>query len=226
VIGAPRSGTTLISTALAAHPSVALLMEDCDGAVFRIAGGKVPAVKLCTPRQIDIDHVRSKSYALVAWNGWLRKHVGRRPPHSRLSLRDMAARAELEVVGILREPAANMRSMQRHERDYSDGGAREVLRRTYDILEGVSSEPRMQLQLVSFDRFVRDPVTQLHALITWLGLRFDDAMLQAPRLNHRYPEATFRADRAAFDAELGEGRDDGALAALRSRYRALLAQAL
>jgi len=55
VLGAQRSGTTLVATALAAHPAIALLMEERRGGLFRIAGGKMPAVKLCTPSQVDLD---------------------------------------------------------------------------------------------------------------------------------------------------------------------------
>lgn len=227
VLGAPRSGTTLVATALAAHPAVAMLMEDFDGAVFRLIGGKLPAVKLCTPNQIDLDHRRPWPQVLVGWNGWLRKRVGRRPPQSRLSLRDMAAKAELKVVCVLREPAANVAAMRRRERNRSGESAREVVNRTFALYEQLPSEPRMEARFLSFDRLVRDPESQLRRLCDWLGLPFDPAMLDAPRLNPLYPEATFRAERAAAAPDgSAQAADETGIAALRARHDALLARAL
>lgn len=40
VLGTPRSGTTLISTAIGAHEKICLLDEDFHFSVVRISGGK------------------------------------------------------------------------------------------------------------------------------------------------------------------------------------------
>jgi hypothetical protein len=225
VVGAPRSGTTLVATALAAHPAVSMLMEDGDGAVFRLIGGKLPAVKLCTPNQIDLDHRRHWTYRLVGWNGWLRKRIGHRPPLSRLSLREMAARATLIVVAVLRDPAANLEAISRRS-GRNERAGRDILRRTYDVYERLPKELGIEPHFVSFDRLVRDPEAGLRRLCERLGLPFSAAMLDAPRLNPVYPEATFRADRATAPGAASHQQEDGGLAALRARYEGFLNSAL
>ena len=227
VLGAQRSGTTLVATALAAHPAIALLMEERRGGLFRIAGGKMPAVKLCTPSQVDLDRRWRAIYQLGRRIGWVARNFDYRMPRSRLSLRDMAARAELKAVCLIREPSASLAALRRRE-NRSDRIGRDILRRTYDIFERLTDEPRIEPQILSFDRFVRDPKTQLGRLCDWLDLPFDSAMLDAPRLNPFYPAETFRVEKAAPPPRPGprSGQADPELAGLRARYEALLACAL
>jgi hypothetical protein len=220
VLGSPRSGTTLLATAIGAHPAVALLSEDLDGGMFRVVGGKLPAVKLCTPNQVDLDRRWRTSYELIEWNGWLRKNIGYRMPRSRLSLRDMAARTELKVLCVLRDPAHNLAALKRRE-NKRDAVCRDIVRRTYRLYRRLPGEPRIDARIVSFDRLVQAPEAQLRRMCEWLGLAFDAGMLNAPQLNPLYPEAGFRADRAA-DA----GARDGAPAGLWDEYQALLALAI
>lgn len=219
VIGAPRSGTTLLATALGAHSRVALLSEDLNGGVFRVVGGKLPALKLCAPNQIDLDRRWRPVYGLIERNGWLRKNLGYRLPSSRLSLRDMSLRAELKVLCLLRDPGRNIDALKRRE-NKRDAVCRDIVRRTYRLFRRLSGEPLMDMRFVSFDRFVRSPEQQLGAICDWLGLTFEPAMLEAPKLNPFYPEAGFRAEKAALP---GAAPAD---AALDGEYRSLLASAL
>ncbi|HEY7989900.1 MAG TPA: sulfotransferase [Stellaceae bacterium] len=223
VLGAPRSGTTLVATALGAHAGIAMLSEDCDGAMFTFVGGKLPGVKLCTPNHVDIERRWHWFYEPLRRIGWLRHHFNYRLPRSKLSLRDMAARAELKIVCILREPQANIAAIRRRA-ERSESVSRDMLRRTYGIYEKLSREPLMEPHFLSYEKLIGDPEAQLRGLCQWLDLPFDAAMLDAPRLNPAYPEATFRADKAtAVVAELAAG--DAELAGLHARYRQLIALA-
>jgi len=222
VLGAPRSGTTLVATAFAAHPRIGLLMEERRGAMFRLAGGKIPAVKLITPNQVELDRRWHGIYHLVTKLGW--RNIDYRLPRSRLSLRDMAARAELNALCLIRDPDASLAALRRREK-WNERVYRDILRRTYRLYERLAMEPRIAARIVSFDRFVRDPEGQIRLLCAWLGLPFDPVMLEAPRLNPLYPEATFRLDKTAA-APARPDATDTELAELRVRYAALLARAL
>lgn len=229
MLGAPRSGTTLLASALGAHPAVALLLGERRGGIFRIAGGKIPAVKLCTPTDVDLDRHWQPIYHLFAGHvfgkiGWINRNFDHRMPRSRLSLRDLAKRIELQALCLIREPTASIASLRRRE-NRTETAAREILRRTYRIYEKLPDEPRVKHRILSFDRLVSDPEAQLRGVCDWLGLPFDRAMLEAPRLNPIYPESGFRAEKATTAPEPADVRPDDDLAALRARYDALLARA-
>jgi hypothetical protein len=225
ILGAPRSGTTLVASAIAAHPDVALLFEEFHGGMFRIMGGKLPAVKLCTPNEVDLDRRWHGAYAPIDRNGWLRKRIGYRLPRSRLSLRDMAARLELKAICLLRDPANNLAALKKRE-NRSDAVARDILRRTYDLYRRLPGERGIDSRIVSFDRLLRAPEAQIRLLCDWLGLRYDTVMLDAPRLNPLYPEAEFRVDKAASAEPADERLRDSVPATLRADYDSLLARAL
>jgi Sulfotransferase family len=225
VLGAQRSGTTIVATAIGAHPRIALLNEERRGAMFKVVGGKIPAVKLCTPSQVQIDRRWNPVYHLLFRIGWVLHRVAYRVPRSRLSLRDMTARTELMAVCLIREPSASLDALRRREQ-WPERAFRDTLRRTYRIFEELPSEPRVEFRIMSYDRFVRDPEAQLRKLCDWLGLPFDAAMLEAPRLNPYYPEKSFRVDKVSTAPEFGRREEDAELTELRRRYEALLAQAL
>jgi len=225
VLGAQRSGTTIIATAIGAHPAVALLNEERHGAMFRIVGGKIPAVKLCTPSQVQIDRRWNPIYHLLFSVDWILHRVAYRVPRSRISLRDMTRQTELMAVCLIREPSASLDALRRREK-WPERAFRDTLRRCYRTFEQLRTEPRIQTCVVSYDRFMRDPETQLRKLCDWLGLPFDRAMLDAPKLNPYYPERSFRADKVSAVPEFGHREEDPELAALRRDYEALLARAL
>lgn len=225
VLGAQRSGTTLVATAIGAHSGIAMLNEERHGAMFKVVGGKLPAVKLCTPSQVQMDRRWNPIFHLIFKIDWILHRIAYRTPRSRISLRDMTDRAELLAVCLIRDPSASLDALRRREK-WPEKAFRDTLRRTYRLFEQLPREPRIQFCIMSYDRFIRDPETQLRRLCQWLGLSFDPAMLEAPRLNPYYPETTFRVEKASDRPEFGHREDDAELAELRRHYEALLAQAL
>lgn len=219
VLGAPRSGTTLLANIIGAHPAIAMMFEELHGGAFRVVGGKIPAVKLCTPNQVDLDRRWSWLNRLVGLSGTLRKNVGYRLPDSRLSLRDMMDVADLRVVCLIRDPARALDAIRRRER-LREPVCRDILARTYRLFTALQAEPQLRCLVVSLDRLLQHPEPQIRKLCDGLGVAFDPAMLDAPRHNHLYPETGFRQDRAAA------GAPPGGAGALRLGYEALLARAL
>jgi len=226
VLGAPRSGTTLLANVVGAHPRIAMMFEELHGGAFRVVGGKIPAVKLCTPNQVDLDRRWGPMNRVITLSGWLRKNVGYRMPTSRLSLRDMMGVADLRVLCLIRDPARALDAIRRRER-LSEPVCHDILARTYRLFNTLREEPRLHCQVISLDRLLLAPEPQIRKLCAWLGLEFDPAMLDAPQHNHLYPESGFRHERATAPA--GECADPLArpgLAPLLPGYRALLARAL
>jgi hypothetical protein len=175
---------------------------------------------------VDLDRRWRPIYEPLRWVRWLRHSFNYRLPRSRLSLRDMAARAEIKALCILRDPVSNMAAIHRRAQR-SDRVCRDILDRTYRVYERLAGEPGFEPQFLSFERFVGDPEAQLRLMCRWLDLPFDPSMLDAPRLNPDYPEETFRADKAVAPLVKEQGgRPDPEEAALRARYEALLARAL
>lgn len=219
VLGAPRSGTTLLANVVGAHPRIAMMFEELHGGAFRVIGGKIPGVKLCTPNQVDLDRRFGALNRVIGLSGWLRKNVGYRMPASRVSLRDMMAVADLRLVCLIRDPARALDAIRRRER-LSEAVCHDILARTYRLFDALHAEPGLHCQVVSLDRLLHDPEPQIRLLCDWLGVEFDDAMLEAPRHNHLYPEHGFLSDRAAT------ATTPSAVPALHASYQALLARAL
>ena len=53
MVGAPRTGTTLLANVFGAHPRIAMIDEEFHGAARFVIGNTIPAVKLSTPTQIQ-----------------------------------------------------------------------------------------------------------------------------------------------------------------------------
>ncbi|MGB0749422.1 MAG: hypothetical protein ACPGO3_11815 [Magnetospiraceae bacterium] len=219
LLGAPRTGTTLLATALGAHRDIAMLDEDFHGAPARLVGGKLPGVKLCVPNQVHLTQRWRGLYKLARFNGFLRKRIGYRLPRSRLSIADYDQAFDLRIVCILREPARALEAISRRER-LPQARAADMLHRCLETLGTLAADPGRNLRVISFDRFVKEPEAQCRALVDWLGLPFDPQMLEAPSRNTRYP-------RGGFDAGRAEGAPDVSVPENIARaYAMLLEKAL
>ena len=212
VLGTPRTGTTLLANIIGAHSGVGMLFEDPHGAAFRLIGGKIPAVKLCIPNQVDLERRWHPFYRIARLCGWSRKNIGYRLPVSRLSLRDMADRNDLKLVCLIRDPNCALDALRRREK-LREEICSDMLRRTYRLYETILDEWSGQVCVLSFDRLLRDPEGQTRRLCTRIGLQYEQAMLDAPRFNHLYPEDGFRAERAAPEAADGHAISAGRLRA-------------
>jgi hypothetical protein len=224
VLGAPRSGTTLLANVVGAHPRIAMMFEELHGGAFRVIGGKIPGVKLCTPNQVDLDRRFGPLNRVIGLSGWLRKNVGYRMPSSRVSLRDMMAVADLHLLCLIRDPARALDAIRRRER-LTEAVCHDILVRTYRLFDRLHGEPDLRCQVISLDRLLHDPEQQIRRICDWLGVEFDTAMLDGPRHNHLYPEQEFRSDRAA-DARSAPYARPPLIAPLQARYETLLARAL
>lgn len=206
VLGAPRTGTSLLSTLLGAHRAVAMLDEDIYGASRRIVGGKIPANKLCMPSQIHPTQRRSRFYGLFRLNGYLRKHFVYRVPSSYVSIADYGNSFDLKIICIVRNPVRAVESIMDRER-LSRKEAIDLMRRCFDSFDTIMADANLDVRMINFERMLLDAEGQSRALCEWLGVDFDPKMLEAPEHNRRYPAKSFDASKAEVN-ELGAAAQD------------------
>lgn len=170
VIGAPRSGTSLLAGMIGAHPDVGMLREDYSGAMGRIVGKKVAGNKLCIPNQI--------SFGNSWWNRLLRRygfHLYR--GRSVVSLEEYLVDPQLVVVAIVRRPYAVINSMCKRG-GQSRSQAYRRWARSIEILSEVETGYSEKLLIVPFELLVESPRATIDAVATHLNLPFYPAMLQ------------------------------------------------
>lgn len=197
VLGASRGGTTLLATALGAHPRIACLDEDLTGAFDLVVGGKIRAVKLCVPNHIELTRRWNSVFAPGLWFGTTRKSLFMNQwPKSRHTLTDLSQLGDVQPIGIVRDPQAVLGAIRRRE-NRSLKVAAYRWTRCIEVLDELASVATRPPLIVCFDRLVKAPETTLKALSRALAIEFDPAMLDAPQVNHRYPNAGFDTSRTA-----------------------------
>ncbi|WP_156092844.1 sulfotransferase [Rhodovibrio salinarum] len=226
ILGVSRGGTTLLATALGAHPRIACLDEDLTGAFNRVVGDKIRGLKLCVPNHVELHRRWTPWCAPGLWFGATRKSLTmNKVPKSRLSIADLAGFGDTQCVAVLRDPRAVVGAIGRRE-NRSSRVAAYRWHRSVDVADGLSSLPGRPPLIVDFDRLVQNPETVLRGLCSGMDLEFTDALLNAPSLNRRYPGSGFDASRAGAagseDVDVSEWLSETTL----STYRRLKAQSL
>jgi len=192
VLGCSRSGTTLLAAALGAHPEVAMLDEDQDGAIDKITGGKIAGVKLCVPNQIDWDRKWHWLYSPGMMNGYFRKSLFMaKIPRMRETILDfIEQRSPLKIVGIIRHPDDVINSiMVRENRSRSLANYR--WQQCIKAMQNIHSSDVPSI-IVEYEKFVNNPKLTCNKLCDFLGIPFDGKMLEAPSRNSRYSQTGFR----------------------------------
>ena len=216
VLGAPRSGTTLLAACLGRHSDVSMLNEDFGRAVRKLVGTRVVGNKLCVPNQIEW------AQRGHPWLRELRKHgIREDEPLSAFSVRDYLSWPNARVVGIVRDGESVVSSI------VSRGGqpldvAVGRWARALAVLEAVRQAAPEQLLLVSFRGLVSAPEATLRRVAGHLGLSFEDRMLEGYAFTPLYRGASRidarRAERRGPHLGVEALRPDAAAA-----YRRLLA---
>ncbi len=185
MVGAPRTGTTLLANVLGAHPRIAMFDEEFHGAVRFLIGNKIPAVKLCTPSQIQHTKKWQPYFKLVQKNGFLRKRFRHRLIRSRLSATDYNAIFDAKFLVILRDPTRSLDALMRRE-NMKRAQALDHLTQAYSLFKTLADQPEFNSGIISFDRYLADAEGQSRALAAWAGLDYSDDMLDGAALNTRY----------------------------------------
>jgi hypothetical protein len=220
LIGAPRSGTTLLATMIGRHTDVGIVNEDITGrGVSSVLGKQVTGNKLCVPNQIRLNGRPFPGQRLLKNLGLISE-----APKSQYCIRDYLALANLKVIAIVRDGDDAVASMMRR----GHTGARKAARRWAEAIETIfelKQRERDRTLVVSFDDLILDPVNTLQSVCEFLDLVFQEGMLDAPRHNPYYPGAELKTEKTraarAEPVAVVQNLAPGAYA----KYRSLLGHA-
>ena len=186
VLGAPRSGTSLLAGMIGAHPNVAMLREEYAGSMGKIVGKEVVANKLCIPNQIGFSH--------TWWNRLLRRYgYTFFRGYSVVSIEDYMSDPRMRVVGVVRSPYAVVESMIRR------GGLRKHAAyarwaKGTEMLTELSQRYQDRVLILSFERLVQEPQTVMSSVCDHLSLEYSDAMMLGHRHTASYDSENSRID--------------------------------
>ncbi len=213
ILGAPRSGTTLLTAMIGSHDEVAMLNEDYGRAMDDILAKPMVGNKLCIPNHIEL--TRKKPYWTRRFGPWLHYHLYRRGyfryrPEASLSIEDyLTSYSPLKIIGIIRNGNAIISSiMKRGEQPYEVAAYR--WRRSVEILHELHTHQAAELLLLSFEQLVREPEQTVEHISDYLELSYDPKMLQGyahtPEYSNRQidPDRAMRAEREGIDFGLAE----------------------
>ncbi|MGH7835109.1 MAG: sulfotransferase family protein [Candidatus Binatia bacterium] len=206
LIGAPRSGTTLLASMLGRHNDVAVINEDTTGKGLRkIVGKTVTGNKLCVPNQIRLKR------NIFAFR--LLKKVGlvAESPRSRFSIEDYLELSNLSIVAIVRDGNDTISSMmERGKSSFKRASKRwaEAIETIYELRTRLPA----RVLVLTFEDLVLNPEETLGAACSFLGLTFQKQMLEGQRYNPKYPqgkldeEKVHRYKKGGGDFRLALGR--------------------
>jgi hypothetical protein len=191
VIGAPRSGTTLLATMIGSHSDVGMVNEDVNvRALGRVLGRPFTGVKLCVPNQIRLE---KKSF----FGSQMLKKFGliAESPKSHYSITEFLSFPNLKVIGIIRNGNDAVHSMMVRGRSKLGKAARRWSE-AIETIHIVKQRYGERVLVVSFDDLVLEPEATLRTACDFLGLSFEDRMLRGQNLNPYYPQAGLDQEKA------------------------------
>lgn len=217
IVGAPRSGTSLLCALLAQQDGIALVHEDMTLAWRRQVGHDVIGVKLCIPNQIVLGPLRGSQrillYSRARLYEILRKRVSSRVRKpimpGKMTIRDFQEFENWKIIATVRDPEEVITSIQ------SRGGQplKEAFRRYRAAtltIHCVWSEQRDRVDLVDFDCLVRRPVEVIGDICDRLGVIFDEGRIDGNTPNYRQSVIDSRRSKQRdFEDRLRHGVFDG-----------------
>lgn len=191
VIGAPRSGTTLLATIIGRHSEVGMMNEDITGRGLRkVLGRTITGNKLCIPNQIQLERA-----SRFGWR-WLKKlGVVGEAPRSQYSITDYLQLPKLKVVAIIRHGNDSISSMMVRGKSK----LKKAVRRWAEAIETIGELKRSyadRLLVVNFEDLVLSPEKTVREICRFLEINFEAQMLDGYLYNAKYPETRFNAEKA------------------------------
>jgi hypothetical protein len=217
VVGAQRSGTTLLATMISLHPEAGMLNEDITGVGIRkLLGRRVTGTKLLVPNQIQLN--RRSVFRLRFF-----KKIGliTESPRSRFSIEEYLMLPNLCVVAIIREGNDTVSSMMRRGGVKFDKAARRW-GQAIDTIYEVKRRYAEKTLVVSFEQLVAKPEATMRAVCRFLDLSFHPQMLEGPKYNPTYPQDQFAVQKVHRSENEGTDYLSVRMPATYRRYRELM----
>lgn len=220
ILGAPRSGTTLLATMIGRHTEIGILNEDRGWTMRRILGKSIVGNKRCIPNQIEMKKRSVLHLRLFKAIGWAKEYQS-----SEYSIEDYLSLPEIRIIGLIRDGNDVVSSvMNRSEKAFRVASYR--WRRSIDIIHELKSRhPRIVL-VISFEDLLLNPQANMERIAAFLGVEYQERMLEGPRYNPWYGESELnlgkvnRAKKQQIDFHLSSR-----FPATYRKYQELLSQA-
>jgi hypothetical protein len=218
ILGAPRSGTTLLATMISRHTEIAVLNEDRGWAMRRILGKAVVGNKRCVPNQIELKKRSPFHFRFLKTLGLAKEYQS-----SEYGIEDYLRLSNLKIIALIRSGDDVISSvMGRSEKDFRIACYR--WRRAVDIIHVLKKTHPELVLVVSFEDLVQRPEANARRIAAFLEVEYQERMLEGPQYNPWYPETGMnkekvnRARRQSIDFKLPDR-----FPASYTRYRELLA---
>ena len=217
IIGAPRSGTTLLATMISRHTEIAILNEDKGWGMRRLLGKMVVGNKRCVPNQIEIKKPGRMHFRFLKTIGLAKEYQS-----SEFSIEDYLTLPNAKVIGLIRGGNDVISSvMGRSEKKFRVASYRWC--RSIEIIHELKTRFPELLLVVSFENLVLSSKPNMERIAAFLNVEYQDRMLEGPRYNPWYPEEGMnhekvnRSQRENVDFKLAER-----FPATHQRYEELL----
>lgn len=217
IIGAPRTGTTLLATMISRHTEIGILNEDKGWSMRKLLGKTLVGNKRCIPNQIELKRPGRLHIRLWKKIGLVKEYQS-----SQFCIEDYLTLPHIKIIGIIRDGNDAISSGMRRGRKSFQGAAYRWCRGIEIIHELKTRFPELVL-VVSFEDLVRHPKENMIRVANFLNVEYQDRMLEGPVYNPWYPETGMneekvnRSQKEKIDFKLGER-----FPAADRRYRELL----
>jgi len=217
LLGAPRSGTTLLATMISRHTDIVVLNEDRGWGMRHALGKLVVGNKLCVPNQIEMKKRSVFHCRFLKTMGFAMEYQS-----SRFSIEDYLTLPSLRVIGLIRSgPEVVASIMKRSEKPFRVAAYRWC--RAIEILHELRNRIPHSLLVVSFESLVVNPKENMQRVAAFLNVEYQERMLEGPQYNPWYREEGMNPDKINRSAKDSYGLAERCPEACR-RYEELLRQ--
>lgn len=221
ILGAARSGTTLLAAMLASHSQIGVLFEDLWGGAGRILVKRYKGVKLCVPNQIELQYRWSVLDLILARI----PKLNTMPPlfktaTSKYSITDYLLNDQLKIVAIIRDFDSVTSSRLKRTKRTKEIAISEWSR-AIEVIHTLYGDYKDRMVVVEFNSLVKAPEETSMALCAFLGIQFEQSMLEAHKHTPIYQADKIDASKAAA-SETTTINDE----IIRQQYEALLRQSI
>jgi hypothetical protein len=182
IIGAPRSGTTLLATMISRHTEIAILNEDKGWAMRQLLGKMIVGNKRCVPNQIELKKPGRLHFRFLKTIGIAKEYQS-----SEFSIEDYLTLPNIKVIAIIRAGNDVVSSvMGRSEKNFRVASYRWC--RSIEIIHELKTGFPEIVLVVSFENLVVYPKPNMERVAAFLNVEYQDRMLEGPQYNPWYPE--------------------------------------
>lgn len=204
IIGAPRSGTTLLATMISRHTEIAILNEDKGWGMRQLLGKTIVGNKRCVPNQIELKRPGRLHFRFLKTIGLAKEYQS-----SEFSIEDYLTLRNIKIIGLIRGGNDVISSvMSRSEKNFRGASYRWC--RAIEVIHELKTRFPEIVLVVSFENLVLSPKANMERVALFLNVEYQDRMLEGPQYNPWYPESGMnhekvnRSERENVDFKLPE----------------------